>query len=85
MYYQPSTPPTPWYSTAWNDAAPVATAGANVVDAFFGISAMKNDVSTLGGNGSAWEKVKVAADLTCNAGMDISMLFGIGEELRGGE
>ncbi|GCF07603.1 polymorphic toxin-type HINT domain-containing protein [Dictyobacter arantiisoli] len=46
---------------------------------------MVNDVQTLSGNGSMWDKAVAGGDLAMNAGMDISMLFGVGEELRGGE
>ncbi|GCE17678.1 RHS repeat-associated core domain-containing protein [Dictyobacter kobayashii] len=54
-------------------------------DQFLGVSSMVNDVHTLSGNGSWQDKAIAAGDLGMNAFMDISMVFGVGEELRGGE
>ncbi|WP_136625179.1 polymorphic toxin-type HINT domain-containing protein [Dictyobacter kobayashii] len=54
-------------------------------DQFLGVSSMINDVHTLSGNGSWQDKALAAGDLGMNAFMDISMVFGVGEELRGGE
>ncbi|GCE17673.1 RHS repeat-associated core domain-containing protein [Dictyobacter kobayashii] len=54
-------------------------------DQFLGVSSMVNDVHTLSGNGSWQDKALAAGDLGMNAFMDISMAFGVGEELRGGE
>jgi uncharacterized protein YukE len=57
-----------------------------LLDFFTGFSSMVNDVKTIfSGKASLLDKLLAAGDLVLNAGMDVLMLTGIGEELRLGE
>jgi hypothetical protein len=79
-----------WADTVWNAvktcASFIASAAWHVADFVLGISSIINDVKTLfDPHKSLWDKLLAAGDLALNVGMDVSMFFGVGEALKGGE
>jgi len=86
-----------WWTQAWNvvtrvnnTAMAINKAIVNVqlqvLDFVTGASSMVNDVKTIfNGKASLGSKLLAGADLAFNAGTDVLMVVGIGEEIRGGE
>jgi RHS repeat-associated protein len=81
---------TPWWQQGLNVLGTavhtVATTAVSVADFVTGASSMISDVQTLfDSKTSLWQKVLAGGDLLLNASMDVMMLTGIGEGLRGAE
>ncbi len=79
-----------WADTVWNAVKTCASFIGrilwDVADFVLGISSIINDVKVLfDPHKSLWDKLLAAGDLVLNVGMDVSMFFGVGEALKGGE
>ena len=79
-----------WADTVWNAIKTCASFIGrilwDVADFVLGISSIINDVKVLfDPHKSLWDKLLAAGDLVLNVGMDVSMFFGVGEALKGGE
>ena len=64
----------------------IGSIALKVADFVTGFSSMINDIKTIfSGKASFLQKLEAVGDLALNVGMDVSMLFGVGEALKGGE
>lgn len=64
----------------------IGSIALKVADFVTGFSSIVSDIKTIfSGKASLLQKLEAAGDLALNVGMDVSMLFGVGEALKGSE